>query len=123
MSDRNFLEQYFKQEFENGLPQETFLYVKQQQDNWSWSALGQVQTSKWITTTQWLPRLDGALIGQSFFDLFTSNTRVGAAYANLRPSNDPNQALTTGAGSVGPMIALGPSAATGASACLWSSQA
>ena len=101
MSDRNFLEQYFKREFDNEPNQATFLYVKQQQDNWAWSALGQVQTSSWITTTQWLPRLDGYLIGQPFFDLITTNTRVGAAYANLRPSNDPIQPLRNADGTLG----------------------
>ena len=107
LSDRNFLEQYNKREFDTEPNQANLLYVKQQQDNWSWSALGQVQTSKFITTTEWLPRLDGALIGQPLFDLFTSNTRVGLAYANLRPSSDPTQPLRGPSGAfVGPPMPI-----------------
>lgn len=89
LSDRNFLEQYFKREFDSDPNQANFLYVKQQRDNWAWSALGQARTSNWITTTQWLPRLDGYLIGQDFFNLITSNTQVSLAYADLRISSDP----------------------------------
>jgi len=89
LSDRNFLEQYFKPEFDNEPNQANFLYVKQQQDQWAWSALGQVRTSNWITTTQWLPRLDGYLIGQDLFDRFTSNTQASLAYGQLRNSSDP----------------------------------
>lgn len=88
LSDRNFLEQYFNREFNQDVNQANFVYVKQQQDNWAWSALGQVQTSAWITTTQWAPRLDGYLLGQDLFGLFTSNTQVSAGYALLRISND-----------------------------------
>jgi hypothetical protein len=89
LSDRNFLEQYFKREFDLDPNQANFLYVKQQQDNWAWSALGQARTSNWITTTEWLPRTDAYLLGQDFFGLFTSNTQVSLGYARLRPSSDP----------------------------------
>ncbi|MFO0845032.1 MAG: hypothetical protein U0797_22020 [Gemmataceae bacterium] len=87
LSDVNFLEQYFKREFDTDPNQANFLYVKQQQGNWAWSALGQVRTSNWLTTTQWWPRLDGYLLGQDFFDLITSNTQVDVAYASLRTSS------------------------------------
>ncbi len=89
LSDRNFLEQYFKREFDSDPNQANFLYVKQQQDNWAWSLLGSVRTSNWITTTQWWPRGDAYWLGQDFFDLITSNTQVSLAYASLRLSSDP----------------------------------
>lgn len=93
LSDRNFLEQYFKPEFDTDPNQANFVYVKQQQDNWAWSALGQARQANWITTTEWLPRLDGYLIGQDLFDRLTSNTRVSLAFARLKPSSDPAQPL------------------------------
>jgi hypothetical protein len=35
-----------------------------------------------------LPRLDGFILGQPIFDIFTSSTWGGAAYANLLITND-----------------------------------
>src|SRR5262249_12698546 len=49
----------------------------------------------WVTETQWLPRGDAYLIGQSFFDRLTYNAQLTAAYANLRLTSDPQQALFT----------------------------
>src|SRR5262249_54954386 len=39
LSDRNFLEQYYKYEFDNDLNQETYVYLKDQHDNYAVSAL------------------------------------------------------------------------------------
>src|SRR5437588_10792098 len=39
LSDKNFLEQYWKNEFDTDHNQETFIYVKQQQNNWAWTFL------------------------------------------------------------------------------------
>ncbi len=92
-SDRNFLEQYYKPEFDQDPNHTTYIYVKQQQDNYALSALAQVRTENWFTQTEWLPRLDGYLIGQSFFDRFTSNSQVSLAYAHLRTSSDAPQPI------------------------------
>ncbi|TMQ35047.1 MAG: hypothetical protein E6K70_04355 [Planctomycetota bacterium] len=89
LSDPNFLEQYYKNEFDTGLNQETFLYVKQQQNNWAWTVLGEPYLRNWVTETEWLPRADGYLIGQSFFDLFTYNAHASAGYARLRTTDVP----------------------------------
>jgi hypothetical protein len=89
LSDKNFLEQYYKNEFDTGLNQETFLYVKQQQDNWAWTVLGEPYLRNWVTETEWLPRADGYLIGQSFFDLFTYNAHASAGYGRLRTTDVP----------------------------------
>jgi hypothetical protein len=87
LSDQNFLEQYFKREFDEDFNQETFLYVKQQQDNWAWTALGEQRIRNWVTETSWLPRADGYLIGQSFFNLLTYDVHGSAGYGQLRPAN------------------------------------
>lgn len=89
LSDKNFLEQFFKPEFDLGYNQESFLYVKQQQDNWAWTGLTEGRLFGWMTQTQWLPRADGFLIGQSFFQMFTYNAWANAGYAQLRPADLP----------------------------------
>jgi hypothetical protein len=89
LSDKNFLEQYYKYEFDSDINQETFLYLKQQQDNWAWTILTEQRIRNWVTETNWLPRADGYLLGQSFFDIFTYNAHASAAYAQLRPTNVP----------------------------------
>jgi hypothetical protein len=99
ISDRNFIEQYFKREWDSDPNQSTYVYLKQQQDNWAWAALVEPRLRAWVTETQWLPRLDAYLIGQSFFDRLTYNAWATGAWAMFRPSNDPQQPLlspTTG---------------------------
>jgi hypothetical protein len=89
LSDRNFLEQYYKREFDTGWNQATFLYLRQQQDNWAWTALVEPNIRPWVTETQSLPRFDGWLLGQSFFDLFTYNSHASAGYFRLHITTDP----------------------------------
>jgi hypothetical protein len=89
LSDKNYLEQYFKSEFDNEINQETFLYVKQQQDNWAWTLLTEPRIRDWVTETSWLPRADGYLLGQSFLDLFVYNVHGSAGYAQLQPTHVP----------------------------------
>jgi hypothetical protein len=89
LSDKNFLEQYWKNEFDQDINQETFVYGKQQQDNWAWTVLGEPNIRRWVDETEWLPRADGYLIGQSFFDILTYNVHGSAAYAHLLPTQVP----------------------------------
>src|SRR5262249_48928942 len=91
LSDRNFLEQYFKNEFDSDLNPATYLYVKQSpvDTNWAWTGFTQAHIRSWINEPVWLPRFDGYLIGQSFFDLFTYNTHGSLGYGQLRTSTDP----------------------------------
>lgn len=91
LSDKNYQEQYFKSEFDNQInpQQDTFLYVKQQQDNWAWTLLTEPRIRDWVTETSWLPRADGYLLGQSFLDLFVYNAHADVAYAQLQPTHVP----------------------------------
>jgi hypothetical protein len=99
LSDRNFLEQYYKNEFDSDPNQSNYLYVKESMDNWAITALVQGRIGEsWITTTEWLPRLDGYLIGQSFFDRLTYNAWATAGYARFRPSSDAHQPLLDSTG-------------------------
>jgi len=96
-SDQNFFEQYYKQEFDLGPNQETFAYLTWNHRQFWLAGLVEDRTFRnWIGETNWLPRVDGAIVGQSFFDLFIYNARVNAAYAQLRPSEqNPLPLLTT----------------------------
>jgi hypothetical protein len=95
LSDKNFLEQYYKTEFDTDINQETFLYVKQQENDWAWTFLAEPRIRKWVTETESLPRLDGYLIGQSFFDLLSYNAHVSGGYFQLRPTNEPPPPVMT----------------------------
>jgi hypothetical protein len=43
----------------------------------------------WVTETESLPRVDGYLLGESFFDLFTYNVHGSAGYFQLKPTTEP----------------------------------
>jgi hypothetical protein len=95
LSDRNFLEQYFKREFDSDWNQATFIYGKQQKDNWALTALVEPRIRNWVTETQWLPRLDGYLIGQSLWDRLTYSAHADAALAYLRLTSDSSNPVST----------------------------
>lgn len=88
ISDRNFLEQFYKREFEEEFVQETFAYLKKQEDFWAVSILAQPNIRGWVTSTEWLPRVDGHVVGLSLFDRLTYFARASGGYANLEPSGD-----------------------------------
>jgi hypothetical protein len=89
LSDQNFLEQFYPIEFQSAPNQETFLYVKQQQDFWAWTALVEPNLRPWVTETEWLPKVEGYGLGISLFDLFTYNVKANAGYARLRTTDVP----------------------------------
>jgi hypothetical protein len=89
ISDKNFLDQYANPLWVNGPNQETFLYVKQQQNNWAWTALGEVNDRNWITEAEWLPKVDGYLLGQDLLDLFTYTAKASLGYGILQPTHEP----------------------------------
>jgi hypothetical protein len=88
VSDRNFIEQYYKRPWDLDPNFDTFLYVRQQQNNWEWYVMGEPRLRNWVTMTQNLPRADGWLIGQDFFHLITYSTQVNAQYSQLTLSSD-----------------------------------
>lgn len=86
LSDKNFLEQYYKPEFDTGLNQETFAYLKYQRDNVAATFLAKPNVRNWVTEDVWLPRVDGYGLGISLFDLFTYNIRGSAGFGRLMPT-------------------------------------
>jgi hypothetical protein len=89
LSDTNFLEQYYKPEFDMERNQDTFAYLKQQRTNWAWTVLGESRLFDWVTKTEWLPRADGYLIGQSLLERLSYNVHASAGYARLMPTTVP----------------------------------
>jgi len=95
LSDRNFLEQYFKSEFDTTVNQQTYAYVKEQENNWAWTGYASAHLRDWVNETIWLPRADGYIIGQDLFDVLTYTTHASAGYARLMTSTDPEPEISS----------------------------
>src|SRR4029079_12115754 len=78
LSDKNFLEQFYKQEFDLGPNHETFAYLTWQQRTFGATVLAEQRFGReWVTETNWLPRVDAHVIGQTFLDdLFVYSARA-----------------------------------------------
>jgi hypothetical protein len=90
ISDRNFLEQYFEPEWDTGKDNETMAFLKQQRDDWAWTALVRDRINDFDTTTSWLPKGDFYMLGRSFLDgrvNLSSHSSVG--YGHLQPAVAP----------------------------------
>ncbi len=84
ISDFNFLEQYYEQEWDEGKDQTTGLELKRFVDHSSWALAASFRPNDFVTQTEWLPRFDHFLIGQSFFDRFTYFAHSHVGYARLK---------------------------------------
>ena len=102
LSDKNFFEQYYKQAFDFEANQETFAQAYGAAGTVSWSVLGQANVNRpWVTETNWLPRGDAAVTGQTFFDLFVYSARATGGYAQFKPaSQEPISTLPSEARAV-----------------------
>ncbi len=93
LSDRNFLEQYFEEEFDEGKDVETLIYGRQYYDNWAWTVLGRPQTNEFQNTTEWLPRADLYVLSEPLLGgPVTWSTHTSAGYGHLvrgDPPTDP----------------------------------
>lgn len=90
ISDRNFLEQYFEQEWDTLKDRSTALRYRhyflgqQMLDLWT-----QVRLNDFFTETQWLPRLDHYWLGQNVGDWMTWNAHSQVGYGQLRVASTP----------------------------------
>lgn len=90
LSDRNFLEQYYENEFDRGKDVETLLSLNQKIGDWSWNALVRPQVNDFENTTEWLPRGDFYLLSEPLLGgLLTYSTHSYAGYAQLRQAEPP----------------------------------
>ncbi|MEX0820454.1 MAG: organic solvent tolerance protein OstA [Pirellulaceae bacterium] len=91
ISDRNFLEQYYEREWDLRKDQATGVELKRYYGNSSYSINGDVRVNDFFTQTEWLPRVDHTLIGQSvLFDRLTWHAHSHAGYARLRTASPPD---------------------------------
>jgi lipopolysaccharide export system protein LptA len=89
-SDRNFLQEYFKQEWDELKDQTTDVELRQKRDNTSWNVFASVQTDPFVTQTQWLPRGDHFWLGQPLLgDALTWFEHSTAGYASYRVATPP----------------------------------
>lgn len=68
LSDKNFLEQYYRQEFYAGKEQETLLHAKRIEDNRALAFLGKVRLNDFQDQMEEMPSAEYHWTGQSFFD-------------------------------------------------------
>jgi hypothetical protein len=91
LSDRYFLEEYYKRLNETGLDQETLVYLIRQKENWAWTLWGEANIQSWYTDTQWLPRADYYRLGDSLLsNWFTYYQHSGVDYANTHTASEVN---------------------------------
>jgi hypothetical protein len=90
ISDRNFLEQYFEQEWDTLKDRSTALRYRhyflgqQMLDIW-----GQVRLNSFFTETQWLPRLDHYWLGQDLGNFLTWYSHSQVGYGQLKVASTP----------------------------------
>lgn len=86
LSDSNLLESFFEMEYDTGKDQETILYLKQQREQWAWTALVQPRINAFLPQNAWYPKLDGYLIGIPLWDnRLTYMNHTSVAYSELLP--------------------------------------
>ncbi len=90
LSDRNFLEEYYKREWDELKDQTTGMELKHMRDNMSWSVTADGRINPFFTQTEWFPRGDHFWLGQSLLrDAFTWYEHSNASYARLRVADAP----------------------------------
>ncbi|MFB3893655.1 MAG: hypothetical protein ACE15C_16705 [Phycisphaerae bacterium] len=99
MSDQNFLERYFPNEFYSGKEQETLFYAKKQRDDWAFTTLLQYRINDFLTQTDSLPDLALYLLGEPLAGdrlSFFSENRLGLKRfrAGENEAENPGGAIT-----------------------------
>ena len=68
ISDKNFIESYYRDEFNVDKEQETLVYLKRIEDNWGLSFFGKVRLNDFMNELEELPTTEFHWTGQSFLD-------------------------------------------------------
>lgn len=97
ISDRNFLEQYFRSEWDELKDESTGLELKRRIDNMTFSITGDARVNSFFTQTEWFPRVDHYWLGQSLLgDVLTWHEHSDIGYARYGilsyPENPAQQA-------------------------------
>ncbi len=91
LSDKNFLESFYRSEFYVSKEQETLVHAKRIEDNWGLSFLGKARINDFANTLEELPSAEFHWTGQSFFDdklTFYSDTQVSRFHQLYASSNN-----------------------------------
>jgi len=67
-SDENFIEGYYRNEFDVGKEQETLVHLKRIENNWGVSVLNKLRINDFVSKLEELPSVEFHLTGQSLFD-------------------------------------------------------
>ena len=97
ISDRNFLEQFYENEWDTKKDATTGIWYERNIGTQSFNLIADYQVNDFFTQTSWLPRLDHFLIGQPLGNraIWSNHTSIG--YGRLRAANapeDPTDAAT-----------------------------
>lgn len=91
ISDRNFLEEYFEQEWDELKDPETGVELRHTQDNRSLALSIDGRLNDFFTETEWFPRLDHFWLGEPLLnDAFTWYEHSNLGYARLRQASVPS---------------------------------
>jgi hypothetical protein len=91
ISDRNFLQEYFKPQWDQDKDPTTDLELKFRREDISMSLMAEARLDNFVTETQWLPRFDHYLLGQSEGWLtWFEHTSLG--YAQFKTATLPSAA-------------------------------
>jgi hypothetical protein len=90
LSDRYFLEEFYKRLFDTGMDQETLAYGIYQNQNRAATVLAEANLQDWYTESQWAPKLDYYRLGDNFFGLFNYFQNTGGDWANTHTAVEVN---------------------------------
>ncbi len=94
LSDRNFLEQYWENEFDRQKDQETLLYFRQVEDNTALTGLFRPQVNDFENTTEWLPKGDYFMLSEPLLNgAVTWSNHTSLGYGRLRRAEAPDDPL------------------------------
>jgi len=87
ISDPNFLEEFFRSEFEEGKEQETLVYLKKQKDNWAFTLLAQWRALDFLTQTEHLPDAGLHWLGEPLGELASLFSETHVGFVRYKPDN------------------------------------
>ena len=89
-SDENFIEGYYRSEYDVGKEQETLVHLKRIEDNWGLAFLGKARINNFRDKLEELPSAEFHWTGQSLFDdkfTFYSDSQVSRFRQRLAPGS------------------------------------
>ncbi len=90
ISDRNFLESFYEKDWDTEKDFDTAFELKRLSGNQSFNIYGSSRVNDFFMQTEWLPKLDHYVLGQSLlFDRLTWHSHASVGYARLRPAEPP----------------------------------